>query len=159
FFAVVNVITRKQAGQPGVQMALSGASYGTPGSRLSLAREFDSGWAVRGSASLYRSHGQDLFFKEYDDPTTNNGVFENGDGDRAYRAFSTATRGNLTLQAAFSYREKDIPTGAFGTPFDEPGTQTLDEREYFDARYERALSDRTSLMTRASIDRYYYRGD
>ncbi len=159
FFAVINVISRKQTGQPGVQMTLTGASYGTPAARLGLSREFDSGWSVQGSASGYQSHGQDLFFKEYDAPLTNNGVFENGDGDRAYRAFSTATRKNLTLQAAFSYREKDIPTGAFGTPFDETGTQTLDERSYFDAKYERDLSDRTSIMTRASLDRYYYRGD
>ncbi len=159
FFAVVNVLTRKQRSLPRLQFSGSGASYGTPAGRIGFSKAFASGLAVVASASDYRSSGQSLFYKEYDDPLNNNGVFENGDEDRNYRLFSTATFRNLTVQAAFNSREKGIPTGAFGTPFNDPDTRTLDERGYLDFKYERALSDRAGFLARVSYDRYYYRGD
>ncbi len=159
FFAVVNVITRKQADLPRLQFSGLGASYGTPAGRVSLSRKFESGVSVRASASAYESGGQSLFYKEYDDPLNNNGVFENGDDDRYFRIFSTTTFKDFTIQAALSSREKGIPTGAFDTPFNDADARTLDERSYLDLRYERALSDRVGLLARLYYDRYYYRGD
>ena len=158
FFAVINVVTKMPSGIPRLQVSAMDASYATPGARATWAQQFEGGPSILASGSAYNSAGQSLFYKEYDDPLNNNGVFQKGDGDRYYRLFGTASFRNFTLQAAFNSRDKGIPTGAFGTPYNDPNTRTLDERSYLDFKYERALSGGASVLARLSYDRYYYRG-
>src|SRR5262249_38946441 len=78
FFAVVNVITRKRSDVPRLQVSAADASYGTPAGRATWAHTFAAGPSVVASGSAYNSAGQSLFFKEYDNPADNNGVFQNG---------------------------------------------------------------------------------
>jgi len=157
-FAVVNVITKKSTNVPRLQVSAMDASYGTPAGRATWAHTFAAGPSLIASGSAYNSAGQSLFYKEFDDPLNNNGVFQNGDGDHYVRLFSTATFENLTVQAAYNSRDKGIPTGAFGTPFNDPNARTLDERGYVDFKYERALSSDRNVLARLYYDRYYYRG-
>src|SRR5439155_14270859 len=89
FFAVINVITRRPAGYPGLHMSGVDASYGTPSGSVTFARAFAGGASLLASGSAYSSRGQSLFYKEYDAPLTNNGVFERGDSDRYRRLFTT----------------------------------------------------------------------
>src|SRR5206468_2739640 len=134
-FAVVNVMTTKRSDVPRLQVSAMDASYGTPAGRATWAHTFANGPSLVASGSAYNSAGQSLFYKEFDNPQDNNGVFQNGDGDHYYRLFSTATFENLTIQAAYNSRDKGIPTGAFGTPFNDPNSRTLDERGYLDFKY------------------------
>ncbi len=157
-FAVVNVITKKGTDVPRLQVSAADASYGTPAGRATWAHTFAAGPSVVASGSAYNSAGQSLFYKEYNDPQDNNGVFQRGDGDHYVRLFSTARFDHVTVQAAYSSRDKGIPTGAFGTPFNDPNSRTLDERGYVDFKYERALAADRNILARLSYDRYYYRG-
>ncbi len=158
FFAVINVVTKKPSGIPRLRVSATDASYGTPGASVAWAQQFEGGPSILAAGSAYNSAGRSLFYKEYDDPQNNNGVFERGDGDRYYRFFGTASLRDFTVQAAFNSRDKVIPTGAFSTPFNDPNTRTLDERGYLDVKYERALSGGASVLARLSYDSYYYRG-
>jgi len=158
FFAVVNVVTRKPASYPGLHLSGGDASYGTPSGSVTFARAFEGGPSVLASGSAYGSRGQSLFYKEYDDPLSNNGVVDKGDYDRYRRLFTTATFKDFTFQLAYNSRDKGIPTGAYGTPYNDPDTSTLDERRYFDMRYDHTLPSGTAVQARFYYDRYYYRG-
>ncbi|HEV8699896.1 MAG TPA: TonB-dependent receptor [Candidatus Polarisedimenticolia bacterium] len=159
FFAVVNVITRMEPDVPRLQFSGLGASYGTPAGRVTFAHAFEDGPKFLVSGSAFRSDGQRLFYKEYDDPLSNNGVTQHSDDERNYRLFSTMTFRDFTVQLAANSREKGIPTGAYGTPFNDPGARTVDDRSYLDVKYDHAFAGGTGVQARVYVDRYYYRGD
>lgn len=159
FFAVVNVITRKEPDAPRLQFSGLGASYGTPAGRATFVHAFDGGPKFLVSGSAFRSDGQRLFYKEYDDPLNNNGVTEHSDDERNYRLFSTMTFRDFTIQLAANSREKGIPTGAYGMPFNNSQARTVDDRSYLDVKYDHAFAGGTGVQARVYMDRYYYRGD
>jgi iron complex outermembrane receptor protein len=106
-----------------VSVAAAPASYGTVQGRVSYGHQFDNGLELLLSTSYYASHGQgQLFFPAYDSPSTNNGIAVNADGDEFHQFFADASWGHFTLHGVFGSRDKEIPTGAFGTVFDATGT-------------------------------------
>ena len=75
FLGVVNIITKRGRDLPNVSATGSAASYGTYKGRVSFGKTFANGLDLLVSSSFSDSHGQDqLFFKEFDTPATNNGV-------------------------------------------------------------------------------------
>jgi iron complex outermembrane receptor protein len=56
----------------------------------------------------------------------------------------------------YAERTKGIPTGAFGTNFNDPSTKTTDGHSYLDARYDHDLGGKTDLTARAYADYYWY---
>ena len=55
-------------------------------------------------------------------------------------------------------REKQIPTGAFGTTFNDPGTQSVDGRQFADLRYTSEPLHDVTLTGRAFYDGVRYHG-
>ena len=75
FLGVINIITKRGRDLQKVSVAGEIASYGTYEGRVSYGNKFASGLELLLSGSFYDSHGQDrLFFKEFDNPGTNNGI-------------------------------------------------------------------------------------
>jgi iron complex outermembrane receptor protein len=159
FFAVVNVVTRKESDVPRLQVSGLGASYGTPAGRVTFAKAWEDGPKFLVSGSAFQSDGQKLFYKEYNNPLDNNGVTDHTDDERNYRLFSTMTYRDFTIQLAANSREKGIPTGAYGTAFGSSLSRTVDDRSYLDVNYEHAFAGGTGVQARVYMDRYYYRGD
>ena len=159
FFAVVNVITRKEPDVPRLQVSGLGASYGTPAGRATFAHAWEDGPKFLVSGSAFQSDGQKLFYKEYNNPLDNNGVTDQTDDERNYRLFSTMTYRDFTIQLAANSREKGIPTGAYGTAFGSSLSRTVDDRSYLDLKYDHAFAGGTGVQARVYVDRYYYRGD
>jgi iron complex outermembrane receptor protein len=110
------------------------------------------------SGSLYKSGGNDLFFPEFNDPATNNGVAAGRDGDKFGSAFASLSWKDFTFQAAYVDRKKDIPTASFGTVFNDPWNRTEDKRYYADLKYEGKAGEKTGLMARIFYDWYWYGG-
>ena len=54
-------------------------------------------------------------------------------------------------------REKEIPTGSYGTVFPSRRTATWDDRGYVDLKYEREFEGKWSLLARLYADAYTYR--
>jgi iron complex outermembrane receptor protein len=100
-----------------------------------------------------------LFFREFDDPSTNFGLAENRDADRFYSLFTTLSFHDFTLQGALSDREKAIPTGSFGTDFNHPGNRTVDGRAYLDLKYQHLFQNGLEATARLFYDYYHYKGD
>jgi outer membrane receptor for ferrienterochelin and colicin len=86
-----------------------------------------------------------------------NGLVRGLDGERAYHVSGRARLGDFTLVANVNHREKDIPTGAFGTVVGAAGTQVLDERAFAELRYDHDFSA-LGVSARVYYDASRYRG-
>jgi outer membrane receptor for ferrienterochelin and colicins len=158
FFAVVDIITKRGRDFQGAEVSGEVGSFDTYKGRLSYGRRFSNEVEGLLSGTYYSSEGQRLFYKEFNDPATNNGVAAHSDDDRSYSVFGLLSWRDFTLQGAYSSREKGIPTGSFGTVFNDPQNRTVDERAFIDLQYAHIFNAQWEIMARLYYDRYYYRG-
>ena len=156
-FGVINVITRQPS--PGITIEASGDSSSFLGRTGRLTANFQEG-RLSGifSGSLHRSNGQSqLFYPEYASPETNNGVADSVDADHSGQVFGDMQYGNFRFQGLYSTRTKLIPTGAYQTNFDDPGTGSTDSRAFLEMSYHRAVA-LGDLDTRVYYDMYDFLG-
>jgi outer membrane receptor for ferrienterochelin and colicins len=155
FLGVVNIITKRGQDLQKISVAGEMASYGSYQARVSYGNKFHNGLQLLLSGSFYDSHGHDrLFFKEFDNPATNNGIAVNADDDQFRQLFADLSWGHFTLHAVSGSREKDIPTAPFGTVFNATGTHTIDGRGYLDLQYDRKIGLGWSLTNRIYYDQF-----
>lgn len=166
FFAVVNMITKRGRDLKGVEVSGEAGSAATYKGRATYGDRFNSGLEAIVSGSAYDRKGDSLYYKEFDpagpaaDPrAANGGNTDHTDYDKYKSAFTKISAGDLTLSGAYVSRTKGIPTGAFGTDFNDPGNRTRDDHAYVDLKYDRSLGSRTELVVRAYYDTYRYTGD
>ena len=160
FFGVINVITKTGAELAGIEASGEIARFDTYKGRMSYGGKFDSGVSLLLSGSLYGSDGPGrLFFKEFADPKTNFGIANGLDRDDAKSLFGVISYRDFSLSGGYLSREKNIPTAAFGTVFNDPRARTTDAPAYIDLKYQHEFADSTEVMARVAYDRYRYNGD
>jgi outer membrane receptor protein involved in Fe transport len=160
FFGVINVISRDGRDFKGFEASGSAGSHSTYRARLSYGNKFRNGPELLLSGTFYDSDGRPrLFFKEFDSPATNNGIADHTDNDRSYSFFSKLSLDDFTLEGVYASREKRIPTGSFGTVFDDPRNRTADIYGYLELRYEHNFSNQLELSARLSYNNYNYHGE
>jgi iron complex outermembrane receptor protein len=160
FFAVVNVITRNGRGLNGGEIAGSAGSDDTYQGRLSHGKRLANGVEYLVSGTYHESDGNDrVYAREFDDPATNNGYYEDNDGRQFEQLFGEISFGDFSLQGAFIDREKRVPTGAYETVYNDPNSFTRDQRVYADLSYRTQMESGGEIMARISYDWYEYSGD
>ncbi|MEK6815120.1 MAG: TonB-dependent receptor [Nitrospirota bacterium] len=160
FFAVVNVITKRGRDLKGGEISAEEASFGTTKGRASWGNRWGNGLEVLLSASALESEGQRLYFREYDDPSTNNGIAERDDDERAVNLLAKVSFGDFALSAGRVTREKTLPTGVYETVFGDPRTRVLDPQQLFvNLKFQRDLSDHSQIMLRGGYNTYLYDAD
>jgi outer membrane receptor protein involved in Fe transport len=151
FFAVINVITRKQEQMRGFELSFAGASFETYRGRVSYGRRF-RGIDMMFSGTFYNSFGPLLFFPEFDSPASNYGITRNTDYESSQHILGTVSFHGLTVQGLFSARDKGVPTAYYGSLFNDPQTQNFDRHQYIDLSYHHEISDKWNLAARTSYD-------
>jgi len=152
-FAVINVVPRDHLGA-GEHVEAAG-SIGGPGAwraHVTGALGGEGGPTALLSGSVYRADGAPLT------DLGSAGVVRGLDGERVYDASGRVRWGPFTLMGGFNWREKDIPTGPYGTTLNVPGTRTRDARGFAELRYERELSF-GAVSARAYYDASRYIGN
>ena len=128
-------------------------SYGTYQGRVSYGNKFNNGLELLLSGSFYDSHGQDqLFFPEFDNPATNNGIALNADDDEFHQFFANASWRGFTLHGVYGSRDKGfrlLPSEAHSM---SPEPAPIDVRGYLDLTYERKLGHGWNLTSRTYYD-------
>ena len=160
FFGVVNVITKRGRDLHGVQVSVDGGTFDSYRGRLSYGNRFDNGVELLVSGTAYESDGNhQLYYSEFDDPATNNGVAENADDESFSSVFARLSYRNFTLTGTHANREKGIPTASYETVFNDSRTRTWDGHSYLDLKYQGLFENGTEVTARLYHDRYWYKGD
>ncbi len=156
-FAVINVISREGRDVQGLEAVVDGGRFGAKRASALFGREFDNGLNLMVSGSWYDASGQDLYFPEFDEPETNNGVAEGMDFERSGGGYATLRYGPFTFSGMAMSREKAIPTGAWETLFNVEQT-TIDRQWFADSRFEKELGARGHFLLRGYLNGYSYDG-
>jgi outer membrane receptor protein involved in Fe transport len=158
FFLTINVITvSAQANRVSAAASIDTRALAT-GRLTGEAVSQDADRRVLVSGTLFNGPGSKLYFNPYNDPANNFGITSNCDYERGGSFFLKAEKGGLTLLGGYSERQKGIPTGAFDTLFNVPGTQTWDDRSFADLSYLIGDTSADSIKVRGYYNGYYYKG-
>ncbi|MCZ6633318.1 MAG: TonB-dependent receptor [bacterium] len=157
-FAVVNVITKSGNTTDGLKVDAEMGSYSRRQGSMTFGKEFDNGTDIFISALGADVQGQDLYYQEFDDPATNQGIAQDLDWDKYYALLATFRYGDFTLQGYLNSREKGIPTGPWEVSFNDQNAKTLDQRRHINLKYDRKLGADKHLLLRGYYDHYHYRG-
>jgi iron complex outermembrane receptor protein len=161
FLGVIQVLTKKGRQVSGVEMSGEAGTQHTFKGRMTYGRRFEGpNTEILLSATKYRSKGsRELFYPEFNSPDTGFGTVRGADGEAHGNVFLNLSHGFLNLQGAFVSREKDIPTAAWGTVFNQAGTKSIDDRGYADLRFDRTFDNGLGVLARLYYDHYRYDGE
>jgi iron complex outermembrane receptor protein len=158
FLAIVNIITKTAATLDPGTFWLEGGSQNTVRGGAAVAHVFSNGLSAMLSASGTHTGGNSrLYFPEFDDPSTNDGVAEHADGEDARQVFGHVIFKHLRLTGLVSWRDKTVPTASYETTFNDPRLVTGDGRALLDLQYERPIGQ-TAVSLRTYVNRYKYDG-
>ncbi len=159
-FGVINVITKRGRDLMGAELAAETGTYARNKGRFSYGDRLESGVELLVSGSYLESDGDDqIYYPEFDDPATNNGIAEDVDGEAVKQLFTRIGYADFSFEAIYAKRTKDIPTASYGTVFNDPDTQTTDTYYYLDLKYEHETPDGLGLLARLGRSHYKEDGD
>lgn len=160
FFGVINIVTRKGREIDGLELAAEAGSLDARKARVTYGKLFRNGVEVVVSASSSDSAGHErLYYPELDTPGNNDGVAVNSDSERTNSFHGRVTWRDFTFAAGHSLREKQVPTGSFGTAFNDGREVTTDIRTFANLKFTRQLANGLELSSRAYYDYYSYLAD
>ena len=154
FFGVINVITRKGSRVDGAEVSGEYGTFNSYKARATYGKSFANGLEVLVSGSYDDSAGADrLFYKEYDDPSYNNGISSHMDGDSYQSMFGSVSFRDFTLEGGYINREKINPTAPIFLTFNDSRVRTTDGRGYVDLKYTHEFPNAVNLTTKVYYDR------
>jgi outer membrane receptor protein involved in Fe transport len=157
FFGVINMVPRQGRGRTGGEVGLSLFDYGLARGRaradVAISKDASAWISVMGA----RGSGRDFSFPELASGTTD-GTSRGADGVRAATGQANLRWKDLTVQGFYTSREKNVPTGGYGTLLGDNRTRLRDTRGFVELRYEPRVSENVQLLTRAHADLYNFQG-
>lgn len=159
FFGVVNIITKSAHEIDGVQASVDYGSENSRRARVTAGKLFDNDIEAMISASVYKSDGADLYFPEFDDPATNNGIAEGLDYHEAQNLFVKLKYQNWGIEAAYNKRTKGIPTASYEQEFNLSPSETIDAVGIASLTYDGIINSNAQFSGRLSFGQYEYSGD
>ena len=158
FFAVVNVTTKRGEDVNGVAIHGGAGNLGRAKIGGIAGGRFRNGLDVAFSAGVENVDGYDeLYYPEFDDPSTNNGVAQDIDRESLRTVSGRMSYRDLRITGAYGRREKTVPTATFGTAFNDDRFVTADSRGFIDAALDRTWRG-TDYAVRGYVDAYRYDG-
>jgi iron complex outermembrane receptor protein len=159
FFGVINIITKNGDDVGGLQVSAEYGSENSRRARVTSGDTFDNGVDVMLSASAYKSDGADLYFSEFDDPATNNGVAQGLDYHQAQNLFAKLKYQDWGFSVAYNDRKKGIPTASYGQEFNTRPSETIDTMMLTTLTYNPIINKDSQVFSSLSSGRYEYEGD
>ena len=157
---VVNIISRRGRDISGVELNAEYGSFDTYKIRGSYGARLDNGLEVMLSATKYSSDGKTrLYYPEFDDPETNNGIYVNNDHDSHKTVRATIGYKNFNFNAAWSRRTKGIPTASYDTVFNDNRAYSDDDYLVLAMAYSSIWADRFDVGGHVGYVSFQYDGD
>ncbi len=156
FFATVNIVTKKPAEGAAGTINIEGASFGSDKQFADISLERKDGSTLYAAASRKYKRGQSFTYGEFGD--NNGGRAEGMDRDKAFTGFLALSKAGWTVQGGASSRNKQIPTAAFRTLFNNKVDYSEDSRRFLEAEKKLSLGDNVDLSARLFYDWYTFDG-
>jgi iron complex outermembrane receptor protein len=141
----------------GLELSFTAASFGTYQGRASYGGEY-KGIGMVLSGTFYNSQGSTLFFPVFDSPATNNGITSDTDFENYRHLLANLSYRGLNVQGLYSYRDKGVPTGYYGSLFNDPQTVNIDTHQYVSLSYQHSIGGKWELTARTSYDQAHLLG-
>ena len=158
FYAVINLVTRTGRALQGGDIRADAGTFGSYRARGLYGRRAESGVEFVLGGGFYQTSGPNLYFPEFDSPSTNNGIAAGLDGDRTADAFGKLSYQGWSLEAGIKGRKKEVPTASFETTFDDPRLTTRDGHAFAVAKYDHPFADLSRVNFSVAYDRHRYTG-
>ena len=158
-FGVINLVTPSQPLEHHARGGISTVENGAVRVYADTSAPLGDSGGVWVSAGGLEAQGQDYYSpSNLGSSLASDGIAREVGGFDAANGLAKVWVGPVTLEGYFQQRDKQIPTGSFGTLFNDPRTSVLDRRAFAEVRYEPQLSEEVQLLTRAFYDFYHYEG-
>ncbi len=156
FSGVISVVTRRGRDVNGVEVSGSAESFDGYSGRVTIGKLLSNGLEFKVSGSTYASRGDSrIFYPEYRD--TNRGIANYRDGNRAFNLSGTASYGDFTLRGGYVAQNKDVPTGSYGTIFNEQADGE-DARGFAELEYAHITKSGWNISSKGYYDYVDYHG-
>ena len=160
FLGVINVITKRGCDQHGANVKASYSSNDTYKTSASFGSRFKNGLETFLSGTFYNSQGfNKLYYSEFDNPATNNGLSVNNDAEEAKKLIAKATFGDFSFEGVYVKRNKDVPTAAYSTLFNDSNYNVVNESTFVELKYDHVFENQLSLQSRLSYNNFRFTGD
>jgi outer membrane receptor for ferrienterochelin and colicins len=156
---MINVVTQSGRSLDGAKASVEQGSYGKWQGSAAVGKLLKNGLDFNVGLRVGRTGGQNLYYAEYDDSTTNNGIADHRNASQYYGIHGLVAYKNFTFKVLHTWRDIGVPTGAYGSLFNDPRTHTIDSYSFADLSYERELSAKVSLQGRAWVNRFNFIGE
>ncbi len=157
-FAVINLITKEGKAIDGVELSAKFGSLGYNSGSFSFGKQVSDQGSIIFNIIGGKSEGENLYFKEYDDPETDSGFSKGLDGDNYFGSRLELSYFNFSLSILGATRTKHIPTAAWEMAFNQGDPLTRDDHFYIGLHYDKNLGASRSISADLSGDYYYEEG-
>ncbi len=156
---IINVVTREGYKINGIEMQIGTGSYGNQNMRFTGGYETESGIDLVLSGTYGKIDGQDHYIKEFDDPSLNHGVFEDGDREEWYSMLAKAIYKDFTFEAIYGWRLKQNPMAPVGVIFNDNSAQTQDTSWSLSTTYKTKLPWDFDFSTQVFYQHFKWDGE
>ena len=158
FFGVINVITKKGEDYNGFEVSAEAGTFDRYKTSVKYGKRYQNGLEIALSGTYLDSEGDDsLFFKEFDDPETNNGIAENQNYDREKKLYASIIYDDFTLTGGYIYTKLGVPTAPWETIFNHD-LFTVEEQYWLGLKYEHTYDGDLTVLARVNYSEYNYYG-
>lgn len=153
-FATVNVITHDAARMNGGLVSFETGTQGRQGASFDIGKQLGNRTSVALSGLLEDASGGDVYYPEFDDPSTNNGVAHDLDWERRAGLAVSGHSGPVSVRGRFGARSRGISTASYGMIFNDPRSRTRDASGFLELKFDGELSEALRLTSRGYFDGY-----
>jgi len=157
-FSVINIVTKSAAATSGLSLKGKVISPVGAGGSVRYAKTIKGKWDLMLSGQATDLRGEDVYFPEYDDPETNNGVAKGLDWERTNGLLGRVVYGKLKIQSFFMSRFKGIPTATWGVVFNDSRSITEDTYGGADIEHAHSFGPQLDITGRAYFNSFHYDG-
>jgi len=154
---VVNLITRNEGDSYIPAISLKYGSNHKKFIGVRAAKHIDEDLSVSLLGNYYETDGDDIYFREFDQPSNNNGIAENNDELKYSGLFLKIDYKDINITGMMKKYEKLIPTAPYNTEFNKRLSQ-FEDSEYIDLSWSPRISYDKYLIVNLSYDHTKYGG-
>jgi outer membrane receptor protein involved in Fe transport len=156
FLGVINLTTRTRAAPTHTEAGITAAGNGVGAARVMQQLQISPDAGIWTSVSAAHGGGADYFFQEFASDPATGGNSRGNDGFDAGNVTGRAWYKWATLQWYLNSRNKNLPSGEFGTIFGDSRLHFIDTRGTLELRLEPQVAKPIEWLTRAHVDLYNF---